>query len=136
MKNRHRFYPLSILVTALVFYLSLFNPADLNLEDISFSDKLVHAIMYTGVSFVFWYELLFNTSQPSFSKILLLPILLPILIGGVLEILQEHLTECRSGEWSDFAADVTGTLAGILIGTYIIRPFIQHLRSARSRMDA
>jgi VanZ family protein len=38
--------------------------------------------------------------------------MLPIIMGGLIEILQEYLTQTRSGDWFDFLFDVVGALLG------------------------
>lgn len=135
MRNVSRFYPLSTLTVALVVYLSLFNPAEAGLDNISTWDKLAHCIMYAGTSAVLWYERLLNVTDPSESRTcgtVLLTVLFPTALGGVLELLQEHCTLCRSGEWGDFLADSAGVAAGAVITATVIRPLVRHrLRSKR-----
>ena len=38
-----------------------------------------------------------------------------IVLGGMLELLQEYCTETRAGEWLDFVADTVGVLLGGLL---------------------
>lgn len=135
MKSWHRYYPLSIIVTAAVFYLSLFNPAESDLADIDLSDKIIHGIMYAGVTSVFWFEYLLNGQKLSFRNILIFLILCPIAMGGILELMQEHLTECRSGEWGDFAADAVGVLLAAAAGWFVLKPLVLNHRPATDDRD-
>ena len=45
-----------------------------------------------------------------------------VIMGGVIELMQETLTACRSGDWMDFAADAIGALAGAALGRAAIAP--------------
>ena len=47
---------------------------------------------------------------------------MPIIMGGVIELLQEYCTGGhRSGDWLDFAADATGVTLAAVIGLLILR---------------
>lgn len=127
MTRIFRFYPLSIITVIAIIYLSLFNPTSIGLDKIHIWDKAVHAIMYFGFTIVFWLEYLINNSKLTAKAVLLLMIPLPIIIGGSLEIIQEHFTGIRSGDWKDFLANLVGVMAGAVIGLLIERPIIRRL---------
>lgn len=132
----HKYYPLSILVTAVVIFLSLFDLSHLKTEQFNLSDKIVHGIMYAGMASVFWFEYLLNgRCVLSAKRILVWLIITPILLGGLLEIMQEHLTDYRSGDWFDFVADIAGVILAAAIGLSAQRPVIRHFLSARNSMD-
>lgn len=132
MKTWHKYYPLSIFIVMTVCWLSLFNPAEYELfDDIRIWDKLAHSIMYLGAALVFWYEYLLNNKKFRLTDILIFLILGPALLGGLLELAQEHLTTVRSGEWIDFYADLTGVVLGAAAGWWIERPLIQRYRSSK-----
>ena len=132
----HRYYPLSILITAAVIFLSLYDFSHFKIEQISLSDKIVHGIMYAGMTSVFWFEYLFNCRCTlSVRKILVWLFLAPIVLGGMLEIMQEHLTTYRSGDWYDFAADIAGVVLAATLGLAVGRPVIRHYLSARNCTD-
>lgn len=42
---------------------------------------------------------------------------LAVFLSGLIEILQEYLTEHRSGEWMDFLANSLGSLTALLLFT-------------------
>ncbi|MCQ2075285.1 MAG: hypothetical protein MJY77_08940 [Bacteroidaceae bacterium] len=132
MKTWHKYYPLSILLVLIACWLSLFNPAEYELfEDIHIWDKLTHSIMYLGVTIVFWYEYLLNHSEFRLRDIIIFLIVGPALLGGLLELAQEHLTTVRSGDWIDFYADMIGVVLGAAAGWWIERPLIQRYRSPK-----
>ena len=40
----------------------------------------------------------------------------PVLMSGLLELLQKYCTTTRQGEWLDFAANTVGVTLGTIIG--------------------
>jgi VanZ family protein len=97
-------YPLSLLCIALIWYLSVwFVPFESPLNDVKFIDKWTHFVMYGGFSFAVCYE---------HKRISWHTILLPILMGGMIELAQAYLTTCRSGEWLDLLANSIGVVIG------------------------
>lgn len=111
-------YPLSLLCLALVWYLSIWflPPEKLKLPSINFLDKWTHLVMYGGTCSVIWIEYVRHHNAINKWKLFLWALLAPILMGGIIEIVQEKCTATRSGEWLDFAADSVGVLIGAGIG--------------------
>ena len=114
-------YPLSLLVIATILFLSLFNPPKTKLDPVTGIDKVVHVCMYLGLELVIWIEYLRHHENLNWIKILLLGIIVPIALGGMMEIAQMELTSKRSAEWADFIADSIGVLAGAVIGYFAIQ---------------
>ena len=108
-----RKYPISSLLIAVVWYLSFFTPPKTQLDDVAFIDKWVHVVMYGGTCAVIWGEYLLKHKQVSATRLVLLAWLAPIVMSGIIELLQEYCTGGRrSGDWLDLAANATGvTLA-------------------------
>lgn len=78
-------------------------------------DKLVHFGMFfvlSFVNFIDYYKL--YDGKPKFSKWIFWGFVLPVIYGGLIEILQEYFFS-RSGEWGDFIADFMGSLVAMLI---------------------
>jgi VanZ family protein len=47
--------------------------------------------------------------------------MLPALIGGALELIQNYCTTYRSGEWLDFVADSIGAaIVGAIVVIYVV----------------
>ncbi|MBR1394674.1 MAG: VanZ family protein [Prevotella sp.] len=115
-KNVRR-YPFSVLCVVTVWVLSLlpFFP-ETPLDDVEFIDKWVHFIMYGGTTIVIWWEYyLHHRQQLHVSRRLLLwGVLAPILMGGLLELLQAYATTTRNGDWLDFAANTLGVVIGVV----------------------
>ncbi len=117
-------YPFSLLVIAAIHFLSLFNPPETRLDDVTFIDKIAHVCMYCGLELIIWVEYLRRHADLNKVKFILLGIAAPIALGGIMELAQMLLTVNRSGEWADFIADTLGVLAGAAAGLFILRPLI------------
>ena len=114
-------YPFSVICVSLVWILSLLPSfPETPLDNVALIDKWVHFIMYGGTCLVIWVEYVLKHKSPDYEKLFFWAWLLPVIMGGVLELLQAYCITTRNGDWLDFAANSTGvTLAGIigLIGT-------------------
>ena len=117
-------YPFSLLVIVAILFLSLFNPPETRLDDVTFIDKIAHVCMYGGLELIIWVEYLWRHADLNKVKFILLGIAAPIALGGIMELAQMLLTVNRSGEWADFIADTLGVLAGAAAGLFFLRPLI------------
>lgn len=115
-----RKYPFSILCFIAIWYLSFFTPPKTELEEIPFIDKWVHILMYCGACTVLWIEYLRKHLSLNKGKLFAWAWLAPIVMSGLIEILQEYCTNHRrSGEWIDFLANSTGITLAVVIGLLI-----------------
>ncbi|MCQ2114342.1 MAG: VanZ family protein [Bacteroidaceae bacterium] len=120
MKYIIKRYPLSCMCICIVWVLSLVPVfPETPLDNISFIDKWTHLAMYGGTSAIIWWEYLRHhmksahhpTTKMVYKRIILYAVIAPIVMGGVLELLQRYCTGGRrSGEWLDFIADSVGVL--------------------------
>ena len=111
-----RKYPLSILCFLLIWFLSFFNPPETELEEVPFIDKWVHTIMYGGTCTVLWIEYTCRHNNLDKGKLFRWAWLAPILMSGIIELLQEYCTTHRSGDWLDFAANSSGVTLAVALG--------------------
>lgn len=116
-----RNYPLSVLCFLVIWYLSFFTPPKTELDNVAFIDKWVHIIMYGGTSMVLWIEHLrhhHRDNTPSNGRrLFLLAWLAPILMSGLIELLQAYCTGGRrSGDWLDLAANAVGVTLAAAVG--------------------
>lgn len=131
MKRIVRFYPFTAVCCLLIWYLCFFYGAPQTpLDDVPFIDKWTHAAMYLGTMGVFWIEY-GRASRKGMplkpSQRLALGLWGPILMGGLIEVMQATLTGGRrSGEWMDFVADTLG----VLIAFFAVRPLACRKRRA------
>ena len=112
-----RKYPFSCLVALVIWILSLYPITDISLPNIKFADKWTHIVMYLGFCLVIWAEYLWKHQKTNWRKTMTWAWFAPVLMGGVLELLQAYCTGGhRSGEWLDFVANTTGCTLALLIG--------------------
>lgn len=126
-----RKYPLSILCFLLVWYLSFFTPPETELKEVPFIDKWVHIIMYGGTCTVLWIEYLRQHASLDKRKLFCWAWLAPIVMSGIIELLQEYCTNHRrSGDWLDLAANSTGVTFAAVVGLllYAIKLLNKHSR--------
>ncbi|MDD2511914.1 MAG: VanZ family protein [Proteiniphilum sp.] len=85
-------------------------------------DKLVHFGMFfllTTVSLFDYYRL--HKGAPPRGRWILWGVILPVLYGGIIELLQLYLFTSRSAEWGDWFADAAGSLAALLLARFYLR---------------
>lgn len=111
-------YPVSVALILLIWYLSFFTPPKTELDNVAFIDKWVHIAMYGGTCTIVWIEYLRRHERiTQWVKTIALGWLLPIIMSGVIELLQEYCTNGRrSGDWLDLAANATGVTLALVIG--------------------
>ena len=117
-------YPISICLLLAILYLSLFNPPEVQLKKITHFDKWVHALMYLGLSAVLWTEYIrAHRRQLRISVLrgMLTSMLIPLIFGGLMEVLQELLTKYREADFHDLIANIIGIcLISIVMIIYIV----------------
>ena len=106
-------YWISAIVITIVLVLCLMNTTLFPAPPILNFDKLVHVIMFMGISGVIFFDSTFYLRFPiSKKRIILGTFLFPIALGGLIEVLQAYLTKTRSGDWFDFLFDIVGAFFG------------------------
>lgn len=113
-----RHYWRSALVVCCILYLSFAPPSTFDkVPTVENEDKLVHLFMYGGLSLTLLFDFLAH-QKPKYRLFLFLLIgmIFPILLGGIVEIVQPIYFAPRSGSWGDFAANSTGVfLSAIMV---------------------
>ena len=111
-------YPLSCACIALIWVLCFIPVPDLHLDHVTLLDKWVHALMYAGTCAVIWMEYLRrHTKKANKRRLLLFAWLAPVLMSGVIEVLQEYCTfGIRGGDWRDLVANTTGAILSLCGG--------------------
>ncbi|MGL5273769.1 MAG: VanZ family protein [Phocaeicola sp.] len=128
-------YPLSLLVVSIIGYLSFFTPPQTELDEINNFDKLAHIGMYGGFSFIIWLEYLRSHKKLRRRRLAIGAVILPLLLSGIIELLQAYCTENRSGDWFDLLANSTGVVLASIVGYYILRPYCnkRHIRKTQEK---
>lgn len=116
-------YPLSLLLTVIIWVLCFINVPETPLENITLMDKWTHIAMYLVLGIVIFWEsnrkrkrAMPPAQEMKKAKVVLWTFVLPALMGGLIEILQANCTGGRrSGDWLDFAADSIGAALALAI---------------------
>lgn len=108
-----RAYWTSIIVCIGILYVSLVRDPGIHLPTLVGADKWVHLIMYTLLGAVATYDSI--RFQLSGWRLWLVATLLPILFGGIIELVQEQWFAPRNGEWMDWLADGIGVIIGAIL---------------------
>lgn len=110
-------YPISCLYMAFIWVLCFMDVPHTPLDNITLIDKWTHILMYAGTCATIWYEYLRMHDSIVRTRVFLLAWLAPLVMSGLIEILQEYCTGGRrSGDWLDFAANAIGVTLGNVIG--------------------
>lgn len=137
-------YPVSCFYILMIWILCFATIPSTPLDNVTLIDKWVHIAMYGGTCATIWLEYLrlHNTKpQPvmriaspadkpllSLTKLFCLAWIAPILMSGVIEILQEYCTGGRrSGDWLDFAANSIGATVGAVAGVGMVMLKRRHI---------
>lgn len=116
MLHRLFAYRLSFILTGIIVALSLMPLPETPLNEVRFVDKYTHLLMYGGYALALWSE----TRTSTFLRYLLC-FFWPVLLGGLLELGQTHLTSARQGDVYDFMANGLGVLLALPLGRYLHR---------------
>ena len=116
-------YPFSVFCIALIWILSLLPVfPETPLDDVEFIDKWVHVIMSGGTFTILWIEYALKHKKADYQKLFIWAFVAPILMSGLLELLQEYCTGGRrNGDWLDLAANATGVAIAAVIGLLIVK---------------
>ena len=114
------------IVAIIIFYLCCLIPAR-DIPDVGFdffipTDKIVHFLMYFGLALVASFNYIYDKQgNIIILKLILFAIFIPILYGGLIEIIQNEYFPERSGDWYDFLADTLGALASLPLSLWFRR---------------
>lgn len=114
-------YPLTLLTVAVICYLSFFTPPHTELDNINNFDKLVHTCMYGGLSIIIWWEYLKKHDTICWKRFIPISVVFPIMMSGIIELLQAYCTTNRSGEWLDFVANSFGVVLAFIADNFVLR---------------
>jgi len=113
----------SMLFICILFYLSFAKPSTFKYAPSFINiDKMVHVFLY----FIFGVLLIVDFSKSNIEKSsqsikILTTFVFPILIGGVIEILQEMYFKPRSAEWIDWFSDIFGIVLSYVFMHYFYK---------------
>ena len=111
----------SIVVIICIFILSFASPSTFKkIPTFPIEDKIVHLLMYLGLTAVLFFEYMQHKGNNVKSfKFVLVCIILPILLGGSIELMQENFFPPRSASWLDWLSDIAGVGLGWLVMQFV-----------------
>ena len=120
----------TIIIAGCILYLSLSSFPDVPdtpLFHFEHIDKVVHFCMYFGLTLVLYFDWSrYKMTNPEIHiRHTWILWILPVLLGGLMEIAQKYLTATRSCDFIDFLANTAGATTGIILGIYLITPWIK-----------
>ena len=119
-------FPLSSLLIAVIWIICIIPIPETPLSHVSMADKWTHMVMYFVLTMCVGFEMVRN-KQASTRQLLLYAWLIPVVMGGLIELVQANCTGGRrSGEWLDFYADAFGSTLAFLIGILLVRCRAKH----------
>lgn len=126
MRNFIRNYPLSLLFTVFIWVICLIPIPETPLDNVHLIDKWTHIALYFLLSSIFGHEFFMAQKRvgkkPLPRQLLLWEWLLPVVMGGLVEIVQATCTGgVRNGDWFDFLADAIGSTVALLIGCILLK---------------
>lgn len=111
-------FPLSSAAVTAILFATFFNLA--GFFSAARHDKLLHFAAYAVMCSIFWYEYHKTVSNADMSKMLLLGVAVPVMLGGVLELLQ-LLSARRQCDIFDFLFNTLGVLFAFFLYNIIRR---------------
>ena len=124
MRTLMRYMFLPLVVGTLIFIgTCLIGPGSMpDMPDRISWDKLAHYGLFFLLSSVSLYDYhQLYSGAPPFAKWLFWGFILPVVYGGVIELLQMYVFTTRSAEWGDWFADVAGSLTALLLAIICLR---------------
>lgn len=108
-------YPVSSLFIAIIWVLCFMDVPETPLDNVRFVDKWTHIVMYLVTCLTIYIEYRRSHVRPQWLRLIVWACLAPMLMSGVIEILQATCTGGRrSGDWMDFYANAAGCIIAML----------------------
>lgn len=109
-------YPISCALLVLIWVACFIDVPDTPLKNVTLIDKWTHITMYLVLGLAVGWEGTLRHSKADVAGLVIKVLVLPALMGGLIEVLQANCTGGRrSGEWLDFAADAVGAAVALAI---------------------
>ncbi len=114
------------IVAIVIFYLCCLIPTN-DIPDVKFhffipTDKIVHFLMFFGLAGVASFNYIYDKKgKIIILKLIVFAIFIPILYGGIIELIQAEYFPDRSGDWYDFLADISGAVATLPLSLWFRR---------------
>lgn len=113
-------YPLTMCLIVIIWTVCMIPVPETPLSHVSFIDKWTHFVMYGVLTATIWIEYALTHPRPSWPRLITGGIVLPMVMGGLVELAQAYLTTCRSGDWFDALCNSLGVLLGAAVAYFLI----------------
>ena len=113
----HTFWK-SILIISGILYLSFASPSTFkDVPTFANEDKFVHLLMYAGLTGILMFDFrqYARNRNATITAFLIICILFPVLLGGIVEIIQPIYFPPRTADWFDWFSDITGVFVGWMV---------------------
>lgn len=110
-------YKEAIVSGLVILYASLIREPHVHLPQVAFIDKWSHLAAYAVLGGVLTWDLI--RDKRTVLWVWILGLSLPIIYGGLIEIIQGAFFAPRTAEWLDWLADIAGTIIGTGIVAWI-----------------
>jgi len=123
MRSSFRYIVLPAVIALVIFYLTCIVSVDSipGPRSMLQYDKLAHFGMFFSLSAAIYYDYYrLHKGRPNKLKWLLFGLVMPVIYGGVIEIVQQNYF-LRSGEFLDFAADSLGSLSATILAFIYVK---------------
>lgn len=115
-------YPITCLLILFIWVMCFGTPPSTPLDNVRLIDKWVHTGMFAFLCGTMWFEYIRKHKVIIRAKLVLYAWLLPVTMGGIIEILQANCTGGRrSGELLDFVADAIGVSIAFIFGVLWVK---------------
>ena len=91
-------------------------------------DKVVHLFLYIFLAAILVFDNRELIVGKHFAKLMVYAMVFPVVLGGVIEIVQENFFPPRSAEWFDWFMDIAGVLIGYLITAKLLNYWLKQKR--------
>lgn len=122
-----RWWPTSLCVIVILYATLSSDPTpDIEMSAIPHIDKLIHAIMFGGLTGAIVFDYQRTNRHPHISRrVMAIIAVVCTVAGGLDEIAQATLTTNRDAEWADFAADITGIVIACFTAPVAVRKILK-----------
>ena len=115
-------YPVSCLLILFIWFMCFCTPPSTPLDNVTLIDKWVHTGMFAVLCGTMWFEYMRHHEVVIRTKLIVFAWFVPVMMGGLIEILQANCTGGRrSGEFLDFVADTIGVTIAFIGGILLAR---------------
>ncbi|HLP04378.1 MAG TPA: hypothetical protein VK152_03015 [Paludibacter sp.] len=105
----------SISITGAILYLSFTPPSTFqDIPSFENEDKFVHILIYLGLTciLILDHKRALTDATATFRNFFATCFFFPVLLGGLIEILQPRIASPRTASWYDWLGDIAGVVLG------------------------